>query len=189
MSASGTKDGGDRGASLPTIPPALDWGRLPLQPFLSPDADPALLRVSVAVGFRRARLQYVYSLLRGKDLDTGASSESRRPREAVRHPAAGPGRAASTSRTARVLVAVALRALHLAGVDLISPQIAFYRSQFSSLTGRKAFLGSACFTLFDAMARWSALSISDGSRYTGSTRGCAQAARLRAAIFREVPVG
>lgn len=42
-----------------------------------PDPD-QLLRVSVGLGFKRARLQYVYSILRGKDLETGEFSEQRR---------------------------------------------------------------------------------------------------------------
>jgi hypothetical protein len=37
-----------------------------------------LLRVSVGLGFRRARLQHVYSILRGKDLETGEFSDERR---------------------------------------------------------------------------------------------------------------
>lgn len=45
--------------------------------FIEPDPD-QLLRVSVGLGFRRARLQYVYSILRGKDLETGQFSAERR---------------------------------------------------------------------------------------------------------------
>jgi hypothetical protein len=52
----------------------------PFNPFIEPDPD-HLLRVSVALGFRRARLQHVYSILRGKDLETGAFSEERRERQ------------------------------------------------------------------------------------------------------------
>lgn len=37
-----------------------------------------MLRVAVGLGFHRARLQYVYSILRGKDLDTGKFSDERR---------------------------------------------------------------------------------------------------------------
>lgn len=40
-----------------------------------------MLRVSVGLAFRRARLQYIYSILRGKDLDTGLFSEERRNRQ------------------------------------------------------------------------------------------------------------
>lgn len=42
-----------------------------------PDPD-QLLRVSVGVAFRRARLRYVYSLLRGKDLETEEFSDEKR---------------------------------------------------------------------------------------------------------------
>ena len=54
--------------------------RLPSKDVASPfnyliDPDPAqMLRVAVGLAFRRARLQYVYSILRGKDLDTGIFS-------------------------------------------------------------------------------------------------------------------
>ncbi len=45
--------------------------------FIQPEPD-QLLRVCVGLGFRRARLQYVYSILRGKDLETEQFSEERR---------------------------------------------------------------------------------------------------------------
>jgi len=49
----------------------------PFNYFIQPAPD-QLLRASVALGFRRARLQHVYSILRGKDLDTEEFSEERR---------------------------------------------------------------------------------------------------------------
>ncbi len=49
----------------------------PYNHYIKPDPD-QLLRVSIAIGFRRARLQYVYSILRGKDLDSGDFSDQRR---------------------------------------------------------------------------------------------------------------
>lgn len=49
----------------------------PFNHFIDPDPD-QLLRVNVGVAFKRARLKYVYSLLRGKDLETGEFSEDRR---------------------------------------------------------------------------------------------------------------
>ncbi len=49
----------------------------PFNYHLQPDPD-QLLRVSVALGFRRARLQHAYNVLRGKDLVTGEFSEERR---------------------------------------------------------------------------------------------------------------
>ena len=55
-------------------------GKRPLSPynhFIQPNPS-QLLRVSVGVAFKRARLQYVYSILRGKDLETGSFSAERR---------------------------------------------------------------------------------------------------------------
>lgn len=46
----------------------------PFNHFITPDPD-ELLRVAVGFGFRRARLQHVYSLLRGKDFDTDLFSD------------------------------------------------------------------------------------------------------------------
>jgi len=56
-------------------PPAK--GPSPFNYFIRPEPD-QLLRVCVGLGFKRARLQYVYSLLRGKDLETGLFSDERR---------------------------------------------------------------------------------------------------------------
>lgn len=52
-------------------------GPSPKNSFIDPSPD-QMLRVSVALAFRRARLQHVYSLLRGKDLETGEVSTERR---------------------------------------------------------------------------------------------------------------
>ncbi len=49
----------------------------PYNHFIKPSPD-QLLRVAVGYGFRRGRLKHVYSLLRGKDLDTGEFNEERR---------------------------------------------------------------------------------------------------------------
>ena len=46
-------------------------------PYLEPGPD-QLLRAAVGLAFRRGRLQHVYSILRGKDLETGAISASLR---------------------------------------------------------------------------------------------------------------
>ena len=51
-------------------PSSFNWYMKPL-----PDQ---LLRASVGLGFKRARLQYVYSILRGKDLETKEFSDDRR---------------------------------------------------------------------------------------------------------------
>jgi hypothetical protein len=62
--------------SRAAVDPAV-LGTSPRNPFLDPSPD-QMLRVGVAVAFRRARLQLVYSLLRGKDLETGQVSDARR---------------------------------------------------------------------------------------------------------------
>lgn len=49
----------------------------PFNQIFQPDPD-HLLRVDVGVAFRRARLEHVYSLLRGKDLSTGEVSLAQR---------------------------------------------------------------------------------------------------------------
>ena len=49
----------------------------PFNQIFQPDPD-HLLRVDVGVAFRRARLEHVYSLLRGKDLSTGDVSPEQR---------------------------------------------------------------------------------------------------------------
>jgi hypothetical protein len=63
-----------------TRTPSSDSKPSPYNHFLYPDPD-QLLRVSVGVGFRRARLEHVYSLLRGKDLTTGKFDDQRREQQ------------------------------------------------------------------------------------------------------------
>jgi hypothetical protein len=58
-------------------------GASPFNWYLQP--TPAqLLRVSVALGFRRAVLKQVYALLRGKDVDTGRADPARRDEQFAR---------------------------------------------------------------------------------------------------------
>lgn len=52
----------------------------PFNHFIQPDPD-QLLRVDVGLGFRRARLQNVYSILRGKDLETEEFSPELREKQ------------------------------------------------------------------------------------------------------------
>jgi len=49
----------------------------PFNYFIEPDPN-QLLRVAVGLAFKRARLKYIYSILRGKDLETEQFSEERR---------------------------------------------------------------------------------------------------------------
>lgn len=57
--------------------PPVSSAPCPFNYFIQPDPD-QILRVCVGLGFKRARLQYVYSILRGKDLETGKISDKRR---------------------------------------------------------------------------------------------------------------
>ncbi len=54
----------------------------PFNYIFQPDAD-ELLRAVIGLGFKRARLQYAYSILRGKDLETGEFSKERRDAQFV----------------------------------------------------------------------------------------------------------
>lgn len=64
-----------RDARLPSTSGASPYNQL-----MQPDPD-QLLRVCVGLAFRRARLQYVYSILRGKDLETEEFSDERRDQQ------------------------------------------------------------------------------------------------------------
>ena len=55
-------------------------GSSPYQHFIKPKAD-QLLRVAISVAFERARLRSIYSVLRGKDLETGKFDSERRERQ------------------------------------------------------------------------------------------------------------
>lgn len=55
-------------------------GPSPYNIFLQPEPD-HLLRTSISLGFRRARLHHVYNILRGKDLVTGEFSDDRRRKQ------------------------------------------------------------------------------------------------------------
>lgn len=57
-------------------------GASPFNYFIQPEPD-QLLRVSVGIAFKRARLKYVYSILRGKDLETEQFSEELREKQFV----------------------------------------------------------------------------------------------------------
>ena len=57
--------------------PPRDSKPSPFNYFIQPEPD-QLLRICVGLGFKRARLQYVYSILRGNDLETGEFSDERR---------------------------------------------------------------------------------------------------------------
>lgn len=55
-------------------------GRSPKNVFIEPSPD-QLLRAGVGLAFHRGRLQHVYNILRGKDLETGDVSKERRTKQ------------------------------------------------------------------------------------------------------------
>jgi len=155
-------------------------GPSPFNHFIIPSPD-QLLRVSVGLGFKRARLKYVYSILRGKDLDTEKFSD--------------------TQRVAQfgVLKAAQTRALNLqhwhdfmhcvrqAGFrsgKMISSQNNLLFSYILYLMGRTEF-GINEFQLRQMIARWFFMSSLTG-RFTGSPES---AMEFDLARFREVKDG
>jgi hypothetical protein len=60
--------------------PATGSAPSPFNHFIRPDPD-QLLRVSIALGFGRGRLQSVYQVLRGKDVETGEFSTAQREKQ------------------------------------------------------------------------------------------------------------
>lgn len=55
-------------------------GPSPFNHFIFPDPD-QMLRVAIALGFKRGRMKSVYQILRGKDPETGEYSEQRRDQQ------------------------------------------------------------------------------------------------------------
>lgn len=134
----------------------------PFNYFIEPDPD-QLLRVSIGYGFRRARLKYGYSLLRGKDLETEQYSVERRDEQF------------GILKDAQATVLNLqhwhdfLKTLQLAGFrgkDMISSQTAIIYCYTLYLIGKKTF-GVDSFSLSTLLARWFFMVLVTG-RYTGS---------------------
>jgi len=134
----------------------------PFNYFIEP--DPAqLLRVSIGYGFRRARLMYGYSLLRGKDLETEQYSEERRDEQF--------GILKEAQETVLNLQHWHdfLKTLQIAGFrgsHMISSQTAIIYCYTFYLIGKKVFSVDS-FALSTLLARWFFM-VSVTGRYTGS---------------------
>ncbi len=142
-------------------PPA-DNHPSPYNPYFQPDPE-QLLRVDVALAFRRARLEHVYSILRGKDLQTREFSAERRDAQF----------ALLRKAQAHVLDLQHwhdfLKVLKRAGYihpSLISSQTALVYTYALWLIGKRDF-GLDQHTLRNLMARWFFMSSLTG-RYTSS---------------------
>ena len=147
----------------------------PFNHFIEPDPD-QLLRVSVGLGFRRARLQHVYSILRGKDLETGLFSQERRIEqfELLKVSQAYALDLQNWHEFLKVLVRAGFR-----GSGMISSQVALLYSYALYLIGKREFQVNA-FTLRNTIARWFFMATLTG-RYTGSPESVMEEdlARLR----------
>lgn len=134
----------------------------PFNHFIEPGPD-QLLRISVGLGFRRARLQHVYSLLRGKDLETEQFSEERRVEqfEILKASQAYTLDLQNWHEYLKVLV----RAGYRSGA-MITSQLGFIYCYVMFLIGKKDYKVEA-FTLRNLIARWFFMTALTG-RYTGS---------------------
>jgi hypothetical protein len=149
----------------------------PFNYFIQPDPD-QLLRASVGVGFKRARLKYVYSLLRGKNLETEQFSDERRVQQFER-----------LKKAQEWVINLQywhdfMNCIRLAGFrsgSMISSQNNLLFSYILYLMGRTEY-GVEEFRLRGVIARWFFMSSLTG-RFTGSPES---AMEFDLARFREV---
>jgi len=149
----------------------------PFNHFIHPDPD-QLLRVSVGLGFKRARLRYVYSILRGKDLETEQFSEELRIKQFE----------VLKKAQERVLnlqywhdFMNCIRQAGFRGMKMISSQTNLLFSYILYLMGRTEYEVDE-FRLRQAIARWFFMSSLTG-RFTGSPES---AMEFDLARFRDV---
>jgi len=134
----------------------------PFNYFIQPDPD-QLLRVSVGLGFRRARLRHVYSILRGKDMDTEAFSEEKRIEQfALLQEAQA---AVLNIQTWHEFLKALMRAGYRSEKMITSQTTLLYTYVFY-LIGKRDYKVDA-YTLRNLIARWFFMAILTG-RYTGS---------------------
>jgi hypothetical protein len=142
--------------------PAAAGQASPFNALFQPDPD-HLLRVDVGVAFRRARLEHVYSLLRGKDLSTGESSPEQRATQFDKLRDAQ-GRVLNLTYWADFLNIV--RAAGYRSAKTISSVNALVFAYQLYLLGRTEY-GVEGFKLKNAIARWLFMSLLTG-RFTSS---------------------
>ena len=134
----------------------------PANPFIVPSPD-QMLRVAVGLAFRRGRMQTIYQLLRGKDLETGVATPERRKEQFDRLQRAQ--RAVLDRGNWRAF----LRCLRHAGFHssrVLSSANALLYSYLIWLIGRHDF-GMDRNELQSVMARWFFMAHTTG-RYTSS---------------------
>lgn len=134
----------------------------PYNYFIQPDPD-QLLRVNICLGFRRARLRHVYSILRGKDLETEEFSDELREQQfAILEDSQG---YALNLQNWHEFLKVLMRAGFRSG-KMISSQNALLYTHALFLIGKRDY-GIDSYTLRNTMARWFFMASLTG-RYTGS---------------------
>ena len=137
-------------------------GSSPYNYFIQPDPD-QLLRVNICLGFRRARLRHVYSILRGKDLETEEFSDERREQQfAILEDAQG---YALNLQNWHEFLKVLMRAGFRSG-KMISSQSALLYAYAFFLIGKRDYEIDS-YTLRNTMARWFFMTSLTG-RYTAS---------------------
>ena len=134
----------------------------PFNNFIKPNPD-QMLRVSVGLGFRRARLKFVYSILRGKDLETEQFSEERRIQQfgVLKESQSYALNIQNWHEFLKCLMRAGYRS-----ESMISSQISLLYSYVFYLLGKRDYKVEA-FKLRDLIARWFFMSSLSG-RYTSS---------------------
>lgn len=147
----------------------------PFNYIIDPNPD-QILRVSVGLAFRRARLQYVYSILRGKDLETGEFSVDRRDRQ-FRNLKESQEKVLNLVNWHEFIKSI--KQAGFARSDYISSANNFLYAYIFFLIGRED-LGMDLYELKKLIAKWFFMSSITG-RYTGSPETAMEGdlARLR----------
>ena len=147
----------------------------PFNYFIEPDPD-QMLRVGVGVAFKRARLRYVYSILRGKDLETEQFSEKLRIEQFEKLKDAQE-RSLNIQHWHDFLGCIRMAGFRSG--KMISSQNNLLFSYMLYLIGRTE-VGVEAFTLRKAIAQWFFMSAVTG-RFTGSPESMMEfdLARLR----------
>lgn len=157
-------------------PPAVDGAASPFNYFMQPAPD-QMLRVCVGLGFKRARLQYVYSILRGKDLETGEVSDEQRIAQFEKLKEAQVQALDLTNwhEFQKILLRAGFRSK-----SMITSDLGLLHTYVIFLIGKHEF-NIDSFELRNIMARWFFMSALTSNRHTGSPESVMESdlARLR----------
>lgn len=134
----------------------------PFNYFLQPDPD-QILRINVGLAFRRARLKYVYLILRGKDLETEQFSDEKREQQfaVLKEAQSYVLNLQNWQDFLKTMLRAGFKSWHM-----ITSKIAILYSQIFYLIGKRDFQAEA-FKLRNVIARWFFMTSLTG-RYTGS---------------------